>query len=253
MTPLQVYHETGNLPEDKNEARKIRIKAPSYKMKNGELYRRSFLTPWLRCVGPKQATVIIQEMHEGICGLHAGPRSVVAKIMRLGNYWPTMHHDANMGIDIVGPINDTPGSPIFLLVAIDYFTKWAEAKPLAAITGIFPKFCEQLKIQQNSTSVYHPKGNGQVEVTNRDIIKGIEKRLGKCRKGWVDELPLVLWAHMATPKRSNGETPYSLAYGTEVVLPTEIQVLTERTKNNENNEENLRVNTRRKKRDSCDS
>ncbi|XP_071740832.1 uncharacterized protein [Rutidosis leptorrhynchoides] len=93
MTPLQVYLETGKLPEDKSEARKIRIKAHSYKIMNGALYRRSFLTPWLRCVGPKQATVIIQEMHEGICGLHAGPRSVVAKIMRLGYYWPTMHHD----------------------------------------------------------------------------------------------------------------------------------------------------------------
>ncbi|XP_071715312.1 uncharacterized protein [Rutidosis leptorrhynchoides] len=64
MTPLQAYLETGKLPEDRNEARKIRIKAPSYKMMNGALYRRSFLTPWLRCVGPKQATVIIQEMHE---------------------------------------------------------------------------------------------------------------------------------------------------------------------------------------------
>ncbi|XP_071718290.1 uncharacterized protein [Rutidosis leptorrhynchoides] len=227
-------------------------------MINGALYRRSFLTPWLRCVGPKQATDIIQEMHEGICGLHAGPRSVVAKIMRLGYYWPTMHHDATTvlqtcescqihsnvprlpkqelisvtsawpfmkwGIDIVGPINDTPGSLKFLLVAIDYFTKWAKAKPLAAIT------------------VYHPQGNGQVEVTNRDIIKVIEKRLGKCRNGWVDELPLVPWAHRTTPKESNGETPYSLAYGTEAVFPAEIQVLTERTADNENNEENIRVN-----------
>ncbi|XP_071729264.1 uncharacterized protein [Rutidosis leptorrhynchoides] len=239
MTPLQVYLETGKLPEDKNEARKIRIKAPSYKMMNGALYRRSFLTPWLRCVGPKQATVIIQEMHEGICGLHAGPRLPKQELISVTSAWPFV----KWGIDIVGPINDTPGSPRFLLVAIDYFTKWAEAKPLAAITeGIFPKFCKQLKIQQNFTLAYHPQGNGQVEVTNRDIIKGIEKRLGKCKKGWVDELPLVLWAHKTTPKRSNGETPYSLAYGTEAVLPAEIQVLTERTGNNKNNEENLRVN-----------
>ncbi|XP_071739263.1 uncharacterized protein [Rutidosis leptorrhynchoides] len=262
MTPLQVYLETGKLPEDKNEERKIRIKAPSSKMMNGALYRRSFLTQWLRCVGLKQATVIIQEMHEGICGLHAGPRSVVAKIMWLGYYWPTMHHDATMvlqacescqihsnvprlpkqelvsvtsawpfmkrGIDIVGPINDTPGSLRFLLVAIDYFTKFGVPKEIVSdngkqfAEGIFPKFCEQLKIQQNFTSVYHPQGNGQVEVTNPYIIKGIEKRLGKCRKGWVDELPLVLWAHRTTPKRSNGETPYSLAYRTKAVLPTEI-------------------------------
>ncbi|XP_071719444.1 uncharacterized protein [Rutidosis leptorrhynchoides] len=79
MTPLQVYLKAGTLPEDKNEARKIRIKVPSYKMMNGALYRRSFLTPRLQCVGPKQATIIIQEMHKGICGLHAGPSSVVTK------------------------------------------------------------------------------------------------------------------------------------------------------------------------------
>ncbi|XP_071739783.1 uncharacterized protein [Rutidosis leptorrhynchoides] len=51
-----------------------------------------------------------------------------------------------------------------------------------------------------------------------------------------------MWAHRTTPKQSNGETPYSLAYGTEVVLPAKIQVLTERTANNESNEVNLRVN-----------
>ncbi|XP_071714423.1 uncharacterized protein [Rutidosis leptorrhynchoides] len=108
--------------------------------------------------------------------------------------------------------------------------------------GFSQKIDERLRIQQNFTSVYHPQGNGQVEVTNRDIIKGIEKCLGKCRKGWIDELPLVLWAHRTTPKQSNGEIPYSLAYRTEAVLPAEIQVLTDRTANHENNEENLRTN-----------
>ncbi|XP_071715116.1 uncharacterized protein [Rutidosis leptorrhynchoides] len=86
------------------------------------------------------------------------------------------------------------------------------------------------------------EGNGQVEVTNRDILKGLEKRLGKCHQGWMEELPLVLWAHRTTPKRSNRETPYSLVYSTEAVLPAEIQVLTNRTANLEENVENLRLN-----------
>ncbi|XP_071727984.1 uncharacterized protein [Rutidosis leptorrhynchoides] len=84
MEPIKDYLAYGLLPEDKGEARKIRIKAPSYKLQDGKLYRKSFLTPWLRCVGPSQATIIIQEMHEGVYGFHAGPRSIVAKIMRLG-------------------------------------------------------------------------------------------------------------------------------------------------------------------------
>ncbi|XP_071728803.1 uncharacterized protein [Rutidosis leptorrhynchoides] len=93
MKPLREYLELRILPEDKKEARKIRIKAPSYKIMNGALYRKYFLTPWLRCVGPNQASIIIREMHEGICGLHAGPRSIVVKILRMGYYWPTMHKD----------------------------------------------------------------------------------------------------------------------------------------------------------------
>ncbi|XP_071734231.1 uncharacterized protein [Rutidosis leptorrhynchoides] len=50
MKPLKEYLELGILPEDKKEVRKVRIKAPSYKTMNGGLYRKSFLTPWLRCV-----------------------------------------------------------------------------------------------------------------------------------------------------------------------------------------------------------
>ncbi|XP_071712598.1 uncharacterized protein [Rutidosis leptorrhynchoides] len=93
MKPLREYLELGILPEDMKEARKIRIKAPSYKLMNGGLYRKSFLTPCLRCVGQNQASVIIKEMHKGVCGLHAGLRSVVIKILRLGYYWPTTHED----------------------------------------------------------------------------------------------------------------------------------------------------------------
>ncbi|XP_071712674.1 uncharacterized protein [Rutidosis leptorrhynchoides] len=222
MKPLKEYLELGILPDDKKEVRKVRIKAPSYKIMNGALYRKSFLTPWLRCVGPNQALIIIREMHE----------------------------------DIVGPLTEPPGGYKWLVVAIDYFTKWIEAKPLSITTGkhiekfvwehiicrlgipqeivsdngkqfakvIFPGFCERLQIKKTFTSVYHPQGNGQVEVTNRDILKGLEKRLGKCHQGWIEELPLVLWLTEPHQKRGNGETPYSLVYGTEAVLPAEIQV-----------------------------
>ncbi|XP_071708449.1 uncharacterized protein [Rutidosis leptorrhynchoides] len=75
MKPIKDYLAYRLLLKDKGEARKIRIKAPSYKLQDGKLYQKSFLTSWLRCVGPSQATIIIQEMHEGVCGFHAGPRS----------------------------------------------------------------------------------------------------------------------------------------------------------------------------------
>nr|GEU71440.1 reverse transcriptase domain-containing protein [Tanacetum cinerariifolium] len=69
-----------------------------------------------------------------------------------------------------------------------------------------------------------------VEVTNRDIVKGMERRLGKNHQGWVDELPHVVWAHMATLKSSKGETPFSLTYRSEAIVTIEISMETKRFK-----------------------
>ncbi|GJU48061.1 reverse transcriptase domain-containing protein [Tanacetum coccineum] len=169
MTPIVEYLRDGTLPDDKEEASKLCIKARQYELVEGVLYRRSFLTPWLRCVRPLQADYVIKEIHEGSCNMHARLRSMVAKAMRLGYYWPTMHRDARemiracnncqvhcpvprnpqhpltpitapwpfykWGIDIVGPFPEGPGKVKFLIVAIDYFTKWIEAKAMATITG----------------------------------------------------------------------------------------------------------------------
>ncbi|GJQ90294.1 reverse transcriptase domain-containing protein [Tanacetum coccineum] len=94
MTPIMEYLVSGILPADKKLERKIRVKAPNYRIIDGILYKRSFLTTWLRCVGPKQAKNAIKEIHRRSCGLHAGPRSLVAKITTLGYYWPSMHRDS---------------------------------------------------------------------------------------------------------------------------------------------------------------
>nr|GEY94096.1 reverse transcriptase domain-containing protein [Tanacetum cinerariifolium] len=94
MTPIMKYLKEGTLPSDRKEERKLRIKARQYELLDGVLYVRSFLTPWLRSVGPLQAKYVIREIYEGSCSMHAGPRSVVAKAIRLGYYWPTMHRDA---------------------------------------------------------------------------------------------------------------------------------------------------------------
>ncbi|GJU32915.1 reverse transcriptase domain-containing protein [Tanacetum coccineum] len=94
MTPIREYPLLGKLPNDSQKARKIRIKAPQYKMIDNDLYRKACQSPWLRCVGPTQAKSIIEVIHQGSCGMHAGPRSVVSKITRLGYYWPSMHNDA---------------------------------------------------------------------------------------------------------------------------------------------------------------
>ncbi|GJZ66231.1 reverse transcriptase domain-containing protein [Tanacetum coccineum] len=220
---------------------------------------------------------------------------VVAKALRTGYYWPTMHKDAEAlikacqecqvhkpvprnpqeklnpitspwpfykwGIDIAGPFPEGPGKVKFLIVAMDYFTKWIEAKPVATITGSqvkkfvwenivcrfglpgeiisdngkqfrdnpFKDWCEKLCIQQHFASVKHPQTNGLVERANRSLGEGIKARLGKENKNWLEEISHVLWAHRTMIKSSNGDTPFSLTYGMEAVIPAEIGMPTFRT------------------------
>ncbi|GJZ01147.1 reverse transcriptase domain-containing protein [Tanacetum coccineum] len=199
--------------------------------------------------------------------MHAGTRSIVAKALRIGYYWPTMHKDTRAlikacqecqvhkpvprnpqqkltlitspwpfykwGIDIAGPFSKGPGKVKFLIVAIDYFTKWTEAKPVATITGNqdnpFKDWCEKLCIRQHFASVKNSETNGSVERANRSLGEGIKARLGGKNKNWLEELSHVLWAHRTMIKSSNGETPFSLTYGKEAVIPAEIGMPTLRT------------------------
>ncbi|XP_076884510.1 uncharacterized protein LOC143533702 [Bidens hawaiensis] len=88
-----------------------------------------------------------------------------------------------------------------------------------------------------------PQDNGQVERANRSVVEGIKARLGREKGSWVEELPHVLWAHRTMPKTSNGETLFSLTYGTEAMIPAEIGAPTQRTLQGERgDEENLRLN-----------
>nr|GEU92181.1 reverse transcriptase domain-containing protein [Tanacetum cinerariifolium] len=276
MTPIVEYLKEGTLPGDRKEARKHRIN----ELMEGILYRRSFLTPWLRCVGPLQAKYVIREIHEGSCSMHAGPRSVVAKAIRLGYYWPVMHRDARDMIrkcNNSGPFPEGPGKVKFLIVAMNYFTKWIEEKAVATITGgqvkkfvwdnivcrfglpgeivsdngkqfsdnPFKDWCDKLNITQRFASVKHPQSNGLVERANRSLGEGIKARLGEGNKNWVEELPHVLWAHRTMIKSSHGDTPFSLTYETEAVIPAEIGMSTYRTATVDvvSNDKELRLNS----------
>ncbi|KAK3007627.1 hypothetical protein RJ639_014113 [Escallonia herrerae] len=157
-------------------------------------------------------------------------------------------------MDIMGPFPPATAQRRFVIVAIDYFTKWAEAEALATITekkcedffwraivcrfGIprvlvtdngkqfdnptFRTFCTNLAIKQRFTSVAHPQTNGQTEVTNRTLLQGIKKKLDGAKGLWVEELPKILWAYNTTTRNPTGETPFSLSFGTEALIPVEV-------------------------------
>ena len=168
MTPIISFLQDGHLPQDADEARKIKKRAARFTILNDTLYKRDFSMPYLKCVDEDEAKYILEEIHEGIWGDHAGPRSLVSKVIRTGYFWPTMQVDAvelvkkcdkcqrfgnvqrlpvkklttitspwlfaQWGIDIVDPLPLGKGQVKFLLVAIDYFTKWVEVEALAKIT-----------------------------------------------------------------------------------------------------------------------
>ena len=86
----------------------------------------------------------------------------------------------------------------------------------------FENYLKERGIKHKKSSVAYPHGNGQVEVTNRILLRGIEKRLKESKNRWPEELPNVLWAYRTSPQARTGETPFKLAYGTEAMLPIEV-------------------------------
>ncbi|GKC35069.1 reverse transcriptase domain-containing protein [Tanacetum coccineum] len=141
------------------------------------------------------------------CQIHAPvPRLPKTRLTSIMSPWPY----CQWGLDILGPLPEGPDMLKFIIVAIDYFTKWMEAKPLAKITA-------------------HLQANGLRERANKSLMRGLKARLDRERVGWVGELPNILWAHQTMLKTSNGETPFSLTYGSEAVISTEIGMPTYQT------------------------
>ena len=109
---------------------------------------------------------------------------------------------------------------------------------------MFRKYCGELGITNRYSTPAYPQGNGQAEAVNKVIVSRLKKRLDDAKGKWVEELPHILWTYKTTPRRSTGETPFSMTYGAEAVIPLETGFLTTRTSsfNPKDNDEQLRRN-----------
>jgi hypothetical protein len=147
-------------------------------------------------------------------------------------------------------------------VAVEYFSKWIEAKPLATITSVtvqkffwqnivcrfgvpkaitvdsgtqfdaeaFKEFCGQIGTKIHFASVRHPESNGLVERANGIIMTGIMKLIFNQPRGkWLDELIKVVWSHNTTISRSIGFTPFKLLFGDEAITLEEAKAGSIRT------------------------
>ncbi|RDX82664.1 hypothetical protein CR513_36516, partial [Mucuna pruriens] len=138
-----------------------------------------------KCVNKDEVEYIVREVHKGICGTHIGGRALANKIAKAGRPQSTPRAPAfghipmailQRGVDILGPFPVAPGQLKFLIVAIDYFTKWVEAELVATISS------ERIKLE-------HPQSNSQAEAANKVILRGLRKCLEEAKGRWADELP----------------------------------------------------------------
>ena len=84
MTPIIAFLQDGHLPQNTEEAKKVKKRAARFTILNDTLYKRGFSMPYLKCIDKEEAKYILEEIHKGICGDHAGPRSLVNKAIRTG-------------------------------------------------------------------------------------------------------------------------------------------------------------------------
>ncbi|KAK0605075.1 hypothetical protein LWI29_022519 [Acer saccharum] len=245
---LRKYLEENILPKDAVEAKRIKYRSTRYTILRGELYRRGFSKVLQRCVAGEETGKILKNVHSGVCGNHTGGKSLAHKILRQGFYWPTLFAEAQRfaescktcqriandirqppellrsltspwpfamwGLDLIGPMpTGTKGGAKHAIVAVDYFTKWAEAEALVHITEVnttsfvkkniiyrfgipsiiitdngtqfdnkkFRDMCEEFKIANYYASPAHPQTNGQTEAVNK-VIKYTLKQNQRQRK-----------------------------------------------------------------------
>nr|GEX48921.1 reverse transcriptase domain-containing protein [Tanacetum cinerariifolium] len=225
-----------------------------------------------RCIYGKEAVDILTAYHTGPTGGHHGANYTAKKVFDSGFYWPAIYQDAQdlrdempqnaiqvceifdiWGIDSMGPFPSSRGNK-YILVAVDYLSKWVEAKvlptndarvvckflkylfarfgtPRAIISDRDTHFCNdqfakvmlKYRVTHRLYTAYHTQTSGQVEVSNRGLKRILERTVGENRASWSDKLYDVLWAFRTAFKTPIGCTPYKLVYGKAYHLPIELE------------------------------
>ncbi|GJQ99294.1 reverse transcriptase domain-containing protein [Tanacetum coccineum] len=170
-----------------------------------------------RCVFGQEALKILKACHEGPTGGHHSANVTARKVFDVGFYWPTIYKDAYelikscdacqrqgkisqrdempqnaiqvceifdiWGIDFMGPFPSSRGNK-YILVAVDYLSKWVEAKALPtndARVVVNDKVMSKYGVTHRLSTLYHPQTSGQVEVTNRGLKRILERTVGENR------------------------------------------------------------------------
>nr|GEW28615.1 reverse transcriptase domain-containing protein [Tanacetum cinerariifolium] len=226
-----------------------------------------------RCVHLQEAFDILKACHEGPTGGHHGANFTAKKVFDAGFFWPTIYKDAHdlvktcdsfqrqgkisqrdempqnviqvceifdvWGIDFMGSFPSSRGN-MYILVAVDYLSKWVEAKALPTnnarvvvkfLKSLFSRFetpraiisdrgthfyndkfakvMSKYEVIHRLSTAYHPQTSGQVDVPNRGLKRILERTVGENRASWSKKLDDALWAFRTAYKTPIGCTPYN--------------------------------------------
>ncbi|MCO5552610.1 hypothetical protein L7F22_006124 [Adiantum nelumboides] len=260
LTPVVNYILEGEFPKEftTGQRRKLIKQASTFLWLEGALYQKGKDLVCRRVPSTNEIPKILKGLHEKDCGGHFSHELTLKKVLLAGYVWPSMHADVQhwcrschncqvngnkrllygprqaviangpfekWGIDAMGPLPRTANGKLYILVAINYMTRWVEAQSVAKVNektvskfvythiccrfgtpleivsdngpgfrrGLLTEVCEVLKISHRHSTPYYPQSNGLVEKAN-GIIAGIIRKMVESRqeqsndKAWIDRL-----------------------------------------------------------------
>ncbi|MCO5597252.1 hypothetical protein L7F22_051328 [Adiantum nelumboides] len=263
-----------------------------YSLIGGTLYKLGKDDILRRCAREDEYLYILNEAHMGVAGGHFSGELTARKVLQSGYWWPTLFKDASLfakgcdecqrykttqqkdrmplhpikvtqpfqkwGLDFVGPISSAARNTQsrYIIVAIDYVTKWAEAKASCKADAIttakflfeniiarfgFPfeivsdngthfinevikKLISNFMISHHKSTPYYPQANDQALSTNKILIFVLTKTIEAHRTDWDLKLMSALWAYRTAYKVAINCTPFKMVYGQEAVMPWEFVI-----------------------------
>ncbi|MCO5564881.1 hypothetical protein L7F22_018549 [Adiantum nelumboides] len=293
LTPVVNYILEGEFPKEftAGQRRKLIKQASTFLWLEGALYQKGKDLVCRRVPSTNEIPKILKGLHEEACGGHFSHELTLKKVLLAGYVWPSMHADVQhwcrschncqvngnkrllygprqaviangpfekWGIDAMGPLPRTANGKLYILVAIDYMTRWVEAQSIAKVNektvskfvythiccrfgtpleivsdngpgfrrGLLTEVCEELKISHRHSTPYYPQSNGLVEKANGIIAEIIRKMVESKPKRWDNFLDRAIWAYRTTYRDATQFTPFHLVYGQEALQPIELNIPT---------------------------
>ncbi|XP_070025247.1 uncharacterized protein [Nicotiana sylvestris] len=209
---IKEYLAKGEYPELANPTQKRTLQRLSNNFfhSGGILYRRTPDLGLLRCVDAKEASKLLEDIHAGTCDLHMNGFVLAKKILRAASY-----------------------RAVIKKVVVDFVRDGIVCRfgiPESIITDngsnlnsdLMKAMCDTFRIRHRNSIAYRPQMNGAV-AANKNIKKILRKMIEK-HKQWHEKLSFALLGYHTTVRISTRATPYMLVYGTEAVIPAEVEI-----------------------------